>query len=173
VGNLIVHFLLLRIRRRNLIGIFLIMFGRHVVVNAVSWGSIFLAGPDNVVNRRNDDDASIHDNTPVHVHRVWLGRGWEERKYIDRCQVKQGDNINHQTPLSKGIPRRGKPTPAKTAVNHAAKSDGIRSDQSTVGNGKYGVQGRRAADVDESNKDSEDKGDNERVDGDIVGKTPL
>lgn len=54
--------------------------------------------PEQVIDRRKEDDRAIYQDVPIHVGRVGMGRRREERQYEEEYQENHRDDIYYQAP---------------------------------------------------------------------------
>ena len=120
-----------------------------------------------IISHREDEDAAVDDDTPIHRTRHDGRRKREEGKHEDRSEVAERGGVDDATVTSERPAAVGERLAADTLQEDAADGDHVGGDEGGNGDGCDGLEGDGAADVDEGEKDGDHEGDDDGIQGDV------
>ena len=112
--------------------------------------------PKYVVQGGENDDATIHDNTPIHGYGRRVDDAGEEAEDVHRKQIAHGTDIDWETPAPQTPAGRWQLVALETLEQRAANCDHIRGQQAAGIERVDGVQRGGGADIDEGKEDGDD-----------------
>ena len=122
---------------------------------------------NSIIDRRENNHAPEHRDTPIH-RGGRDGRGQrEESKHEQRRQEDQGRDVDRHSRASERPAARGERLPAEAAVDDAADGEDVGGHEGGDGDGVDSVEGHGRAEVDKGDEDGDAQGDQDGVQRDV------
>lgn len=120
--------------------------------------NIHLPPLDHIKSRSPQEHSPKHGNVPI--HRLWLHwrRRREEAKHEERQQKHQSDDVDGHAGTAKGPARRRQRLAAQTLGEDAAYGEDVGAEKCGEGEGDDGIEGDGGPEVDETDDDAEEEG---------------
>jgi len=127
-------------------------FSTHLLLRRL----VVKPAPKYVVQGGENNDATIHNNAPIHSHGRRVDDAGEEAEDVYRKQIAHGADIDWETPAPQTPAGWWQLVALETSEQHAADCDHIRGQQAAGVEGVDGVQRGGGANIDEGKEDGDD-----------------
>ena len=121
-----------------------------IAVLDVDGGSVLLVSDDDVVEGREQRDASEHGDVPVHRLRRRASGGGEEAEHEEAEEEADGDDVDRHAPLAEREARGREGLAAEALAEEAANGKEVGGEKRGHGQRRDGVEGSCRAEVEES-----------------------